>query len=226
MAPLVIKYWACHGRCRGLFQMLAETSTPYEHVTDMGAFGAAHFGAATANLAPPIVVDGALVLSQTVAVYTYVGKKLGFTVGIDTPAAEAQALQFMTDMNELHSELMAEANAGQATNDVAALQAHLTGSRYKSHLAAIDRMLQGTYFFGGEAPSYVDHYADFVVTICYEKFLKPVEGKSGDTLAANAPKLMGMLAKLRARPSARQLPDLPAVPPELVIPEARVATWK
>ena len=63
MAPLVIKYWACHGRCRGLFQMLAETSTPYEHVTDMGAFGAAHFGAATANLAPPIVVDGALVLT-------------------------------------------------------------------------------------------------------------------------------------------------------------------
>ena len=97
MAPLVIKYWACHGRCRGLFQMLAETDTPYEHVTDMGAFGAAHFGAATANLAPPIVVDGALVLSQTVAVYTHLGKKLGFTCGIDTPAAEAQALQFMTD---------------------------------------------------------------------------------------------------------------------------------
>ena len=62
---------------------------------------------------------------------------------------------------------MAEANAGQATGDVAALQAHLTGSRYKSHLAAIDRMLQGDYFFGGESPSYVDHYADFVVTICY-----------------------------------------------------------
>ena len=53
--------------------------------------------------------------------------------------------------------------------------------------------------------------------------LKPVEGKSGDTLAANAPKLMAMLAKLRARPSAGQLPDLPAVPAELVIPAARVA---
>ena len=74
---------------------------------------------------------------------------------LDAPkvAAEAQALQFMTDMNELHSELMAAANAGQATGDVAALQAHLTGARYKSHLAAIDRMLQGDYFFGGEAPS-------------------------------------------------------------------------
>ena len=225
-SPIIIKYWPILARGRGLFQMCAEAGVPFEHDTDMKGFGAALFGAESTNLAPPIIIDGDLTLSQSTATHQYLGKKFGLTSGIDSPGREALALQYMSDMNDLHSELVQKAMAGRLATppDVAALQEYITGSRYKAFLAAINRAIAGPFFFGAE-PTYVDYYADGVVTMCHEKFLGPLVPKSGDTLETHAPKLMAIVSAIRARASAALLPKVNPVPPNLVVTPERVATW-
>ena len=104
MKPIVIHYWSILARASGLFRMCVEKNVPFEHQKDMKKFGAAFFGADSSNLAPPIIVDGDLTLSQSSACHMYLGKKLGFTTGIDTPEAEARAIQCMIDLEDLHSE--------------------------------------------------------------------------------------------------------------------------
>ena len=222
-ATVVIKYWGILARARGLFQMCLEKDQPFEHRTEMAGMGCAFFGAESTNLAPPVLVDGDLTLSQSVACYTYLGKKLGFTSGIDGPRSEARALQYMEDLNELHTEITQKAFASKT--DVAALQTYLGDKRYKARLQAINRAVSGEFFFGSE-PSYVDFYADAVLTMCEAKFLNPIKPKSGDTLETFAPKLVAAVAAIRGRPAAAKLPDLPWVPDSIVISEERVATWK
>ena len=222
-AAILIKYWGIRARSRGLFQMCLEKGQPFEHQTDMADMGCAFFGAESTNLAPPVLVDGDLTLSQSVAVYTYLGKKLGFTAGIDGPRSEARALQYMEDLNELHTELSQKAFASKT--DVVALQTYLVDKRYKARLQAIDRAISGDFFFGSE-PSYVDFYADAILTMCEGKFLNPLKPKSGDTLEMFAPKLVTAVAAVRQRPAAAKLPDVPDVPASIVLSDERVATWK
>lgn len=221
---IVIKYWPILARGRGLFQMCIETDQAFEHHTDMKEFGAALFGAETTNLAPPIIIDGDVTVSQSTATHVYLGKKLGFTVGIDTPGAEARALQYMQDLNDMHTEMTKAAFASKT--DVKDIQEYLTGKRYKQHLEAIDRSIVGPFYFGAE-PSYVDFYADGVVTMCEGKFLGPLLAKSGDTLSMHAPKLVAAVAAIRARPAASKLPDVPPVPASLagMMSAERVVTW-
>ena len=92
-SPIIIKYWPILARGRGLFQMCAEAGVPFEHDTDMKGFGAALFGAESTNLAPPIIIDGDLTLSQSTATTSTSAKSLG-SPGIDSPAREALALQY------------------------------------------------------------------------------------------------------------------------------------
>ena len=204
--------------------MCVEKGQAFEHHTDMNEFGAAFFGAESTNLAPPIIVDGDIVVSQSTACHFYLGKKLGFTAGIDTLADEAKALQYMQDMNDMHTEMTKAAFASKT--DVKDIQEYLTGKRYKAHMEAIDRAIVGPFFFG-EEPSYVDFYADGVLTMCENKFLNPLLPKSGDTLQEYSPKLVALVAAIRDRPAAAKLPDVPPVPARLaeMMSAERVATW-
>ena len=111
------------------------------------------FGAESTNLAPPIIIDDLPAEHGN----SYLGKKFGLTSGIDSPAREALALQYMSDMNDMHSELVQKAMAGRLATppDVAALQEYITGSRYKAFLAAINRAIAGPFFFGAEPPTLI-----------------------------------------------------------------------
>ena len=61
-------------------RMLEHTGTPYEYVSDkakMAEYASAWGSTAGDTFAPPILVDGDVVVSQSIATCLYLGKKLG-----------------------------------------------------------------------------------------------------------------------------------------------------
>ena len=66
-------------RSGALVRMLEHTSTPYEYIDDSSRFGevAGRWGSSTGCFAPPVVVDGEFVVSQSTACCMYVGDKVG-----------------------------------------------------------------------------------------------------------------------------------------------------
>ena len=225
MPMIVIKYWPILARASGLFRMCAEAGVEWKHVTTAPVMGAAFFGAETSNLAPPILEDGDVVLSQAVACHQYLGNKFGFNKNIKIPEL---AIQYMNDLSDLHSEMGDKAIAGKKSNDVHALQEYVMGDRYKRHLQAINRSIKGPYYFGDE-PTYVDFAVCSYLDMCEYKWLLPLVPKSGDTIAKYAPKLKSIYEKIRSLPSATnnaKINDANPVPPGLVLTPERVATWK
>jgi glutathione S-transferase len=222
---IVIQYWSIMARASGLFRMCAEAGVEWKHIASREEMGAALFGAKSSNLAPPILQDGDVILSQAVPCHQYLGNKFGFNKDIPVPEV---ALQYMEDLSDLHSQMADASMEGKATNDVHALQKYLTGDRYKYHLGAINRSIKGPFYFG-DNPTYVDFAVCSYLDMCEGKWLIPLEPKSGDTLAKYAPKLKAIATAIRDLPSATQnekISKLPWVPPPLVLKSDRVATWK
>ena len=209
---ITIKYWPILARASGLFRMCVEAGVEFQHVTDPKSFGAAFIGDLSGtNLAPPILVDGDLVISQASACHSYLGHKLGFTKGI--PVNEL-AIQFVSDLSDLHQDMW-------TANDSGKLHAYLTGDRYKSHLGVIERSIKGPYYFG-DTPTYVDFATTSYFDMCEHKWLNPLREKSGDTLAA-CPKLKAVLSSIRSLPSAAKLAHVNPVPPHFVLTPEQVA---
>lgn len=99
-------------RASGLFRMCAEAGIEWELVTDTQKEDSALFGASTLNLAPPIIKDDQMTLSQSVACHTYLGGKLGFDKGIPLPEL---ALQYILDLDDLERNPSSIAVSGNHT---------------------------------------------------------------------------------------------------------------
>jgi glutathione S-transferase len=222
MDIIKIYYWPMLARASGLFRMCAQAGIEWEHVTDAKQMNCALFGASTLNLAPPIIRDGQVTISQSIACHTYLGNKFGFDKDIPFPEL---ALQYMNDLNDLHDEMKAAAMKGEAAKDIKYLQKYIEGDRYKTHLATINRQIKGPFYFGNE-PTYVDFYASSMFEMCEGRWLNPLIDKTGDTLNAYAPKLRLVLEGIRGMGSASKLKDIPPLLPSRVLTSERVATWK
>jgi hypothetical protein len=219
---ITIHYWPMLARASGLFRMCAEADVEWEHATDAKQMNYALAGALTSNLAPPIIRDGQVTISQGIACHTYLGNKFGFDKDIPFPEL---ALQYMNDLNDVHDGMAAAYTKGEAAKDVKDLQEYIEGDRYKIHLATINRQIKGPFYFGNE-PTYVDFYASSIFEMCEGRWLNPLIDKTGDTLNAHAPKLQLMLEKIRGLGSASKLKDIPPIFPSRVLTSERVATWK
>eukprot|EP00954_Amorphochlora_amoebiformis_P023827 1362311-Amorphochlora_amoeboformis.AAC.2 len=71
---LTLYYWPLLGRSAGIFRMLQEAKADYTHVSDKKEMAkvCAAFGASKgANFAPPVLVDGEVKLSQSIAIMIY-----------------------------------------------------------------------------------------------------------------------------------------------------------
>ena len=209
-------------RASGLFRMCAEAGIEWELVTDTQKEDSALFGASTLNLAPPIIKDDQMTLSQSVACHTYLGGKLGFDKGIPLPEL---ALQYILDLDDLHNELKGAAIAGVVSKDVKALREYLEGDRYKTHLATINRQIKGPFYFGND-PTYVDFFAVSMFEMCEGRWLNVLKDKAGDTINEHAPKLRLVLDEIRGLQSASKLKEIPPLLPSRVITQDRVATWQ
>ena len=207
--------------------MFAERDVAYEHVTDSKKMDLVFVGdecasTTSTNLAPPCIVDGDTVISQNIPVHVYVGKRLDFEPPTD--CEPEVALQYMCDLEDLHTEMRRAHTVGQAGGDVVALKKYLTGARFASHLGAIERSIKGPFYFG-ERPTYVDFIAVGFFDMLSTIILDPVSAHTGIDFLASAPKLLGVLSGVRGLPSAEKLPKLPLVPPAFVMGAARAATW-
>jgi glutathione S-transferase len=223
VSVIKIKYWNILAKASGLFRMCLEAGAEFEHITTASDMGCAFLGAETSNLAPPVVEDGKIVISQTVACHQYLGNKFGFHKNIEVPEL---AIQYMADLSDLHDEMAGKASAGESKNDVKALQEYLTGDRYKSHLRAIERSIKGPFYFGEEM-TYVDFATTSYFDTCEGKYLTPLLEKTGDTVKEHAPKLNAILEHIRGLKSANdpRVSEKNLVPPEYALQPDRVATW-
>lgn len=217
---IVIQYWPMLARASGLFRMCAEAGATWEHKTDAKAMGCVMFGAEDSkNLAPPVVIDGQVTISQGIACHVYLGNKFGLNKNIPYPEL---ALQYMHDLDDLHNEMKGAFMKGK--DDVIDLKEYLTGDRYKKHMSAIDRQIKGPFYFGDE-PTYVDFIAVSYFEMCEGRWLNPLLDKSGDTIAEHAPKLRILLDKVRALESAVKLKSIPPLLPNRKLSPEQVATW-
>ena len=149
---ITVYYWPFLGRGASLVRMLEHTGTPYEYVSDKAKMAeyASLFGSTGYDtLAPPIVVDGDTVISQSVPTCLYLGKKLGLQPpGYD----EYKAMQYCLDIVDTF-----EGNLGKNNENGATLKAFLTGDRYRFLMANIERSIKGPFYFGDQ-PSAVDFF--------------------------------------------------------------------
>ena len=133
--------------------MFAERNVEYVHETDSKKMNLVFVGdecasTTSTNLAPPCIVDGDTIVSQNIPVHVYVGKRLGFkSYNVDSEVM----LQYMCDLDDLHSEMRRAHVAGQEGNDVVALKKY-RGRRAPEHAYLEDSVEDsGVGPEGGEA---------------------------------------------------------------------------
>merc|ERR1712139_129595 len=103
---------------------------------------AALFGADSSNLAPPMVVDGSVVVSQAPAASMYLGHKFGLITGIK---ATAVALQYALDISDLHEMMRAEFNAGIDRGNLSTVPKFMA-ERFAAVVGSLERSIQGPFF--------------------------------------------------------------------------------
>lgn len=194
-------YWPLFARAGALLRMLDEAKAPYQLLSEFSDIStvASAFGAQGTTFAPPIVVDGDVTISQSVATAVYIGRKFGFCPSMDQ---EPKALQAMLDIVDLFDNGLAKnADAGDK------LHVFLEGSgkgpsRFALLASNIERQISGPFFFG-KSLTYVDfHLASFLENYEVWGFQKLSTATSGDYFAPY-PKMVAIAAAIQALPSAK-----------------------
>ena len=81
-AMLKVYYWPMLARGAPLVRMLEHTGTAYEYISDPSRFAevCSNKGAQGNCFAPPVIVDGDTIISQSTAATAYLGNKLGLRI--------------------------------------------------------------------------------------------------------------------------------------------------
>jgi len=184
-----VVYWPFLVRGGSLVRMLEHTGTPYEYVSDKAEFAklCTAFGADATTFAPPVIIDGDVVVSQSVATCLYLGKKLGFTpAGFD----EFRAIQFCLDIIDTF-----EGGLGKNNEQGETLKAWLAGERWAKLMGNIERSIKGPYYFGDE-PCAVDFFLLQHLDWRHNSIFVPLKELGYDVLAPY-PKIAAVGAQLR-----------------------------
>lgn len=189
--PLTVYYWDMAGRAGAVIRMLDEAKVDYVHSTDFKEIAqqAVAFGnAAGTSFAPPIVVDGDDVISQSSATAQYIGEKYGF----DVPKGKgAKASQIMGDAGDFFTELVKNLSSEEGKK--------WFDGRCKQWLGLFENNIQGPFVFGDKA-SYVDYNLLSVFDFCDGYCLDQLKA-AGLDIYTNSPKLKKIIADLKARDS-------------------------
>jgi len=192
MAPIKIYYWPFLVRGGSLVRMLEHTGTPYEYISDKAEMAkvCSAFGATTGTtFAPPVVVDGEYMISQSVASCLYLGKKLGLTPdGFD----EYKAMQFCGDCVDTF-----EGGVGKNNEDGALLKAYVEGPRFAAQMSLLERSIKGPFVFG-DTPSAADFFLLQHLDWRGSSIFVPLKERYGIDLLAPYPKMAAVQAALQA----------------------------
>jgi len=201
-APIKILYWPRLIRGAPLVRMLEHTGTEYEYISDkaeMAKYCSTWTKAITGeepvgdNFAPPVVIDGDIMVSQSIAAALYLGNKLGLSSSV--PGwNEYKAMQFCADIVDTF-----EGGLGSNNESGPALKAFVEGPRCANLMSNVERAIVGPYYFG-EEPSTVDFFLlghlDWRITSVFA----PLKEKLGVDVMAEYPKMSAIYAALTATP--------------------------
>ena len=196
---LTVYYWPMFGRAGAILRMLEHTSTSYtlkSEFGDIASMGSA-FGAHGDTFAPPIVKDGAYIISQSTACLFYIGKKCGLTKNMD----ECKAMQYVTDIVDTFEGGISKAAEQGGT----ALKAFLEGdgkgpSQFAKLMGNIERSIKGPFYFG-EEPTIVDFFLCAHGDWQQETLLNRLEAQTSTNVFAPYPKVLRVLAAMRGMPA-------------------------
>lgn len=167
------------------------------------------------------VVDGDKVIGQSIAMSTYIGKKVGLNAGVD----EDKALQFMLDLEDVWTEYGKAATAG-----LPALKTFLQGApseddrssgRFALWLAHLEASIQGPFYFG-EQMSYVDFQMASVMDLLCARSLNKLQEKTGDLLT---PKVRAIHTAVKGLESAKNLPYSAMLPEGYLMTDEDAAAY-
>ena len=197
-ADLTVYYWPMKGRAGSVIRILRAAGVPFTHKSEFseiagvgGAFGAKD----TTCFAPPIVVNGDVMVSQSTAACMYVGRLCGFDEGMD----EDKAPQLMSDLIDTFENGIGKA----AMEGGAALKIFLEGkgdgkpSRFAMLMGNLERNVKGPFFFGSK-PTPVDFMLTALTDWQDEGKMDRLKVEKGFDPWAAYPKVAGVVAGVRA----------------------------
>ena len=201
-----IHYWPMLGRAGALIRMCAEAGVDYTHSTaadpqstiELLAPHLAALGGKVTNFAPPLVVDGNICVSQSVAATAYLGERFGFTENISIMAV---AVQYCLDLHDFFSSFVQ--SDGMSVLDPAQLKRWIEGERCASMLEMFEQQIVGPFYFGDKF-TFVDFFACQVVTLLDARVLGPLETVSV-ALLDKSTKLREVSNRIAALPSAASI---------------------
>ena len=134
-----VYYWPFLARSAGIVRILEHTGTPYEYISDKVQLDkvCSAWGAEGNTFAPPVVVDGDYVVSQSIAATLYVGKKLLMCKDYD----DFKAIQFCGDIVDTF-----EGGVGKNNEDGKILKVFLEGPRFARLMGNVERGIKGPYY--------------------------------------------------------------------------------
>jgi len=188
---ITVYYWPIYARNIAVLRILDYTNTPYEYVSarDKMAALCGCMGAESTTFAPPVVVDGDNVISQSIACTMYLGKKLLLMPeGFD----EYKGLQFCLDCVDVF-----ENGFGKNNEHGPTLKNYLSGDRWKMLMGNLERQIKGPYIFG-DKPSPADFFLTQHMEWRTNTFFEPLKAKYGIDLLAAYPKLCGVRDAVQA----------------------------
>ena len=191
--PAIIKvyYWPFLVRGASLVRMLEHTGTPYEYISDKAEMAklCSTWGATGTTFAPPVIVDGDYMISQSTATCLYLGKKLGLMPkGYD----DFKAFQFCSDIVDTF-----EGGLGKNNEQGPTLKAYIEGPRWAAQMGNIERSIVGPFYFG-EEPCAVDFFLLQHLDWRTTSMIAPLKERFGVDLLAPYPKIAGVQAALQA----------------------------
>ena len=193
MASSKIKlyYWPMLARGAPHLRMLEHCKAEYEYFSSPQEFASVttRFGSKNSNcFAPPVVVDGDYVVSQSTASCLYLGNKLGLNA---QPKFDAcKAMQFMLDIVDTF-----EANLGKNNEDGAKLKAFLSGDRFAMLMSNLENAIIGPFYFG-DSPSSVDFFLAAHLDWRNSNVFGPLKEKYGEEHLAAYPKVASVYESL------------------------------
>ena len=129
-------------------------------------------------------MDGEMKIGQSIAMAQYVGRKFGFSEGLDAD----KALQYMLDLEDLNTEFGKAKAAGMGEFkkflDTDPCGDRVSG-RFGMWLSNIERSIAGPFYFGAK-PTYVDFQMMSMFGMMKGRGIDKLQaaGKVGDLLAA------------------------------------------
>lgn len=184
-----IVYWpGFTGRAEPVLFLLEDAGQPYEIVDDV-AGSLERLSKDKPVFACPLLIDGDTVLSQTNVIVEYLGRKHGYDVA---DADRISAAQLAYNAADIWSEVYDERRNGNT---------EFLTERFPRWLSVLENSFvsdDSKYFFGNDAPSFVDFIVLNSMTLAVYCW-----GDAASALIAKRPTLQAWLNRMKDRPRLR-----------------------